>query len=70
MSQSRVWSLLEANANVVVGFAINWVANLIILPLYGFPVTKGQAFSMGLAYTGISLGRQYAIRRWFNGLGK
>lgn len=70
MTQSRLWSLLEAKANVLIGFAINWVANLLILPLYGFPVTKGQAFSMGLLYTGISLARSYAIRRWFLSLGQ
>lgn len=66
MAQSRLWSFLEANANVVIGFAINYVANLVILPLYGFAIRPGQAFSMGLVYTGISLGRQYVIRRWFN----
>ena len=70
MTQSRLWSFYEAKANVLIGFAINWVANLVILPLYGFPVSGRQAFSMGLLYTGISLARSYALRRAFNGVGR
>ena len=70
MTQSRLWSLYEAKANVLVGFGINWIANLVILPLYGFPVSGTQAASMGLLYTGISLARSYALRRVFNGVGR
>lgn len=66
MNQSRVGSLIEACLNVAIGFAINWVANLLILPLFGFNVTGAQAFNMGLMFTAISVARSYAIRRWFN----
>ena len=66
MNQSRVGSFIEACLNVAIGFAINWVANLLILPLFGFNVTGAQAFNMGLMFTGISVIRSYAIRRWFN----
>ena len=48
------------------GFGINWIANLCILPMYGFQVTGGQAFTMGLIFTVISVARGYIIRRWFN----
>ncbi len=64
--QSRTGSFLEAWANIAVGFSINWVANLMILPLYGFPINGGQAFSMGLIFTAISLVRSYTLRRVFN----
>lgn len=66
MNQSRLGSLIEVCINIAIGFAINWVANLWILPLYGFHITGGQAFSMGLIFTVISVVRSYCIRRWFN----
>lgn len=66
MNQPRLGSLYEALINVVIGFAINYLANFVILPLYGFHITASQNLSMGLLYTGISIARSYVIRRWFN----
>lgn len=66
--QTRLGSLAEAWVNIAVGFSINYSANLVILPLFGFAVTLGQAFWIGVIFTVISLVRQYVLRRWFNGL--
>lgn len=66
MTQSRLGSFVESMVNIVIGFSINWVANILILPLFGFQVTGTQAFNMGLIFTAISVARSYAIRRWFN----
>lgn len=66
MNQTRLGSFIEVLFNITIGFAINWVANILILPLYGFQITGGQAFSMGLLFTAISVVRSYIIRRWFN----
>lgn len=66
MTQTRLGSLYEALINVLIGFSINYLANFVILPLYGFHITASQNFSMGLIYTGISIARSYVIRRWFN----
>lgn len=66
MTQTRLGSLYEALINVVIGFSINYLANFVILPLYGFHITAAQNFSMGLLYTGVSIARSYVIRRWFN----
>lgn len=68
MSQTKLGSFVESWANIVVGFSINWCANLLVLPLFGFPVTGRQAFGIGLIFTAISLARSYCLRRWFNGL--
>lgn len=68
MTQTRTGSLAEALANIAVGFGINWTANMLVLPLFGFHVTGGQAFGIGLIFTAISLVRSYVLRRWFNGL--
>lgn len=66
MTQTKLSSLYEALINVVIGFTINYLANFVILPLYGFHITASQNLSMGLLYTGISIARSYVIRRWFN----
>lgn len=66
--QTRTGSAVEALANIVVGFSINWTANMLVLPLFGFAVTGAQAFGIGLIFTVISLVRSYVLRRWFNGL--
>jgi hypothetical protein len=66
VSQTRLGSWLEAWANIVIGFAINWSANMLVFPLFGFNITAGQAFNVGLIFTAISLVRSYVLRRFFN----
>jgi hypothetical protein len=66
--QTRLGSFVEAWANIVVGFSINFCANLVVLPWFGFNVTPGAAFGIGVVFTVISLARSYVLRRWFNGL--
>ena len=68
MAQTKFGSFVEAWANIAVGFTINFTANMLVLPLFGFNVTGTQAFGIGLIFTVISLARQYVLRRWFNGL--
>jgi hypothetical protein len=66
MNQTRLGSLIEAIVNILIGFGINFIANLIVLPRFGFAVTPSQAFGIGLVFTVISIARSYVIRRWFN----
>ena len=66
MKQSRLGALTESLTNIAIGFSINWAANLTILPLFGFEVTGGQAFWIGVWFTVISLIRSYVLRRWFD----
>ncbi len=66
MNQTRLGSFIEALFNVAIGFAINFVANMAILPLIGFHITPGQNLFIGVLYTMISVCRSYVIRRWFN----
>lgn len=68
MRQTKFGSFVEAKANIVVGFGINFVANLIVLPLFGFQVTVVDAFGIGVIFTFISLARSYLLRRFFNNL--
>jgi hypothetical protein len=64
--QSRRRSLIEACANVVVGFCVALGSNMILLPLVGLPATWGQGLALGLAFTLISLARSFTLRRLFN----
>lgn len=67
MSQTKKGSLVEALINTAIGFAINYTANLLILPLFGFTsLTPGTNFLIGITYTVISVVRSYVVRRWFN----
>ncbi len=66
MNQTRLGSFIEAWINVAIGFAINFCANLLILPLIGFHISIGQNLFIGVLYTVISVARSYVIRRWFN----
>ena len=68
MGQTRKGSLAESLANIAVGFGINYVANLTVLPLFGYNVTPHDALGIGVVFTGISLARSYVLRRYFNGL--
>lgn len=64
--QSPRSAIIEAWANIAVGFSINFVANFLILPLIGAYPSAAQNFWMGWIYTAVSIVRQYTIRRWFN----
>lgn len=66
MSQTRLGSFAEAWFNVAVGFGINFLGNIFILPLFGLMVTAGQAFSIGIIFTVISVARSYVLRRIMN----
>ncbi len=66
MNQTRRGSLIEACMNVAIGFWINFAANLLIFPLFGWNVTVADNFVLGGIYTAISVARSYIIRRWFN----
>ena len=66
MSQSRLGSLIEAIINILIGFTINFIANWLIFPLFGWHISLSDNLLLGTIYTVISLVRSYAIRRWFN----
>lgn len=63
--QTRLESFIEACINVLIGFWINFAANLLILPAFGFTsLSLGTNFAIGALYTAVSVVRSYAIRRW------
>lgn len=67
MSQTVWGSIVEAKTNIAIGFSINYVANIMLLPwLWNPDDVYVSALWLGVAFTGISLVRQFVIRRWFN----
>ncbi|MGB0991339.1 MAG: DUF7220 family protein [Akkermansiaceae bacterium] len=66
MSQKRTHSFIESATNTIVGYAVNFVANMLILPLFGFHVTIEQNIQISILYVLISIIRGYCIRRLFN----
>lgn len=66
MNQTKVQSLVESLVNTLIGFGVNYTANLVVLPMFGFRITPKDAFLIGLLFTVISVARGYAVRRWFN----
>lgn len=66
--QSRTDSLMESLTNIVIGFSINLVANILILPaVLHVPVNFGELGLIGVFFTIISVVRSYTLRRLFNG---
>ena len=65
MKQSRAMSLVEAVANVVVGYGVAVVTQILIFPVFGLQTTLAQNLQMGAVFTIVSLGRRYALRRLF-----
>lgn len=69
MQQTRLGSLIEVVFNTAIGFAVNYAANLTVLPRFGLHPTPGQAFWMGIVFTVISVARSWVVRRVLNRAG-
>lgn len=68
MKQSRLMSLAEAVANVIVGYTAAVVTQILIFPIFGLHATLAQNLKLGLVFTVVSIGRSYALRRLFERL--
>ena len=68
MKQSRVMSLAESLANVIVGFGVAVVTQLLVFPLFGLHTTLSENLTIGAIFAVVSIGRSYCLRRIFEGL--
>lgn len=66
MTQTRLQSLIEAWVNVVIGYWVAFLSQLLIFPMFGIQITIYDNLLIGGYFTVISLVRGYCIRRWFN----
>jgi hypothetical protein len=63
--QSRRQSLIEAIANVVVGYALAVLTQIVVFPWFGLQVPFRDNLAIGAMFVMISLLRSYALRRLF-----
>ena len=64
--QSRKMSLIESITNVIVGYSISVLAQVLIFPMFGISATIKENLLIGLCFTVISIARSYILRRIFN----
>jgi len=65
MMQSRRMSFAEAITNVVVGYALAVAAQILVFPWFDLHPSLGENFAIGGIFVGISLLRNYCLRRLF-----
>jgi hypothetical protein len=60
--------MIEAVTNVVVGYALAVITQIVAFPWFGLQVSVGDNLAIGAVFVGISLVRSYALRRLFERL--
>lgn len=66
MNQTKLESLVESLVNIVIGYVVAILSQLLIFPMFGIHIPLSSNLLIGVWFTVISLIRSYAIRRWFN----
>lgn len=68
MKQSRLMSLVESIANVIVGYGVAVVTQILIFPVFGLHTTPAQNLQIGAVFTVVSIARSFALRRVFEAI--
>ena len=68
MRQSRLMSLVEALANVAIGYAVAVLTQMLVVPLFGLMTTVPENLAIGAIFTLVSLARSYVLRRTFEAI--
>lgn len=68
MKQSRLMSLIEAVANVAVGYGVAVMTQLLVFPWFGLPARVSDALAIGAIFTVVSIVRSFALRRLFEAI--
>lgn len=61
-------SLVESVANVIVGYGIAVVTQILVFPVFGLYATVAQTLQIGFVFTLVSLARSYVLRRMFEAI--
>lgn len=64
--QSRLMSLLEAFANILIGYTVAVMTQILVFPHFGLATSLRDNLLLGSIFTIVSLARSYALRRVFN----
>lgn len=66
--QSRRMSLVESIVNVVIGYGVAVVTQILIFPVFGLQATLEQNLQMGAVFTLVSIARSFTLRRLFEAI--
>lgn len=66
MEQTKLGSLIESLMNIVIGYGVAILSQVVIFPWFDIHVPLKTNLWIGAWFTVISLVRSYIIRRWFN----
>ncbi len=66
MEQTRLGSFIESAMNILIGYTVALISQIVIFPLFDIYVSLSTNMWIGAWFTLISLIRSYVIRRWFN----
>ena len=61
-------SMVEAAANVVIGYAIAVATQVVVFPIFGIHITLADDLAIGLVFAVVSLARGFILRRVFEQL--
>ncbi len=64
--QSKKDSLKESITNVIIGYVVALVSQIVVFPIVGVDASINQNLMIGIYFTIISLLRSYLVRRYFN----
>jgi hypothetical protein len=64
--QTRTQSAIESVMNVLIGYGIAIMAQLMIFPRFGGHFSFSDNLQIGAIFTVVSLIRSYMLRRFFN----
>ena len=68
--QSRFMSMVESVSNIVIGYGLAVLTQLLVFPMFGLHASLAENLGIGLVFTIVSLARSYCLRRAFNFLGR
>lgn len=66
MNQTRLGSLIESLMNIVIGYAVALLSQLVLFPMFDIHIPFSSNLWIGAWFTVISLVRSYTLRRWCN----
>jgi hypothetical protein len=61
-------SLIEAIANVAVGFGVAVTTQVLVFPVFGMEASLSENLAIGCIFTVVSIARSYALRRLFEAM--
>ena len=61
-------SMVEATANVVIGYGIAVATQVLVFPIFGIHITLADDLAIGLVFAVVSLARGFMLRRVFERL--